>query len=90
MATKQILKDRKGEVIYPITDIACVNNAPNVDYEEYVGDVEEVTGVTREELKKDLFIDLINAMATRASSGSVYIKRWINYNPDTGYLNFMV
>ena len=69
MAKKFQLQDRSGKDVYPVTTVDCVidgdkslhdtlESIPVV--EEYVGDVQEIVGVTREDLKKDLFIDLWN------------------------------
>lgn len=79
MASKQVLKDLQGGTIYPVTDISCVYNAPNVKCEEYMGDVERITGVTREELKKDLFIDLWN------DACKIESKTYGKYNEETGF-----
>lgn len=57
MAKKELLRDRRGNSVLPVTHIDCVINAPNVKAEEYIGDVEEVTGVTKDELREEFKAD---------------------------------
>lgn len=52
--------------------------------EEYIGEVEDVLGVTREQLKKDLFIDLWNAACT-IDRLQITEKVCGRYNVQTGY-----
>lgn len=87
MADKIQLKNRNGKEVYPLTTTDCVidngkylsdtlNDIPVV--EEYVGEVEDIIGVTREDLKKDLFIDMWNERCS--NMGNVG-----KYNSETNY-----
>lgn len=93
MAKKEILKDRQGNSILPITTTACVldgggylsdtlNDIPRA--ERYVGDVENVFGVTREDLKKDLFVDMWNS-ACKFKTYSSAEEAYGRYNNETGF-----
>lgn len=65
-----------GEEIAPVTHVNNIEGLDNTPIsEQYIGDVEEVTGVTREELEKDLFIKLWNEAC------GIYGK----YNKETGF-----
>lgn len=75
MAKETILKDKQGNELYPVTHIDCIINAPNVKVEEYIGDVEEVTGVTKEDIIKETFIKLWNTA----------VGNYGTYNRDSGY-----
>lgn len=94
MSKKFQLKERgTNEIVYPITTTDTVIDRDGTQLsdiiddipvvEEYLGeDVEEVYGVTREQLKKDLFIDMWNQ--------ACYASGWLRgpygkYNKDTGY-----
>lgn len=78
---KEILKDRQGNGILPITHVNCVIDAPNVISEKVVDEdtLEDFNKVTQEDLKKALFIDLWN----QACKYKTVIHG--KYNKDTGF-----
>lgn len=83
MSKKYVLKDRNTqEDVYPVTHADCVIDIPNVKSEEYIGDVEEVVGVTREELEKDLFIKLWNDACLDPKDNRYNVGK---YNKQTGF-----
>lgn len=68
-----------------LKDKANKNELSNVSAEEYIGDISAIVGVTREELKKDLFIDMWNK-ACILQYGAVTTQSTVGkYNEESGY-----
>ena len=72
---KEELNESIENINAELENKANVEDLSNVLADEYLGDVEEVVGATREEIKKDLFIDLWN------NACGTYGK----YNKETDY-----